>query len=386
MNASHTWQLPWDGLEDPPHALLDIIRGCNIRCEACYNSEADHAKSIEEVEAEIQLLLKLRRLQSVSIVGGEVTLHPGLAEIVRRLKERGLCVEIFTNGVALDPNRLRELKDAGTDLIFLHIDSGQERPDLPSPASLPDLRRLAERKAAQVVEHGIEAGLAITAYNGRNDEVLSGISTVLESPHLHYLLVTLRRDLSNVRCIRGDLESGMKAECFEPWLPTSDRLTNADMEELLRAKLGLEPFAYVGSNVDADDRRWLSYLVATCHRDERLVSSLCMKASQCERLFLAVSRWLSGRYPMYQRQNPARFRAQLFMNAATGGRFSQNMAFLARSGGRRNRINAKKILFQCPATVTKEGVVVYCRNCPDAVVKNGALVPVCISDKVRSNA
>ena len=73
---------------------------------------------------------------------------------------------------------------------------------------------------------------------------------------------------------------------------------------------------------------------------------------------------------------------QLFLNALSGGRFLHNLMFLLRSCGRGSRLAAKKILFQCPAVVREDGAVIHCFNCPDAVVKNGTLVPVCISDKI----
>jgi len=45
-----------------------------------------------------------------------------LAEIVRRIRRRDLFVELFTNGVALNGQSLTELKQAGANLIFLHIE------------------------------------------------------------------------------------------------------------------------------------------------------------------------------------------------------------------------------------------------------------------------
>ena len=99
MNSSPL-QLPWT-LANVPHAVLDILRGCNIRCRDCYNLPPDHIKPLAEIEAQLDALTRLRRLQSISIVGGEITLHPDLVEIVRRVRKRGLFVELFTNGVDL---------------------------------------------------------------------------------------------------------------------------------------------------------------------------------------------------------------------------------------------------------------------------------------------
>ena len=41
-------RLPWRG-RTVPHAVVDIIRGCNCRCANCYNSAAPRAKPMAEV-------------------------------------------------------------------------------------------------------------------------------------------------------------------------------------------------------------------------------------------------------------------------------------------------------------------------------------------------
>jgi MoaA/NifB/PqqE/SkfB family radical SAM enzyme len=155
--------LPWTP-ENVPHAVLDILRGCNIRCRDCYNLQPDHVKSLSEIDAQLDSLIRLRKLQSISIVGGEPTLHPDLVEIVRRVRRRGLFVELFTNGVDLNDQLLAGLKRAGTNVIFLHIEPNQRRPDLPAESAADELRRLRAEKSALVAAHGIEVGLAVTAY------------------------------------------------------------------------------------------------------------------------------------------------------------------------------------------------------------------------------
>ena len=165
--------LPWTP-ENVPHAILDILRGCNIRCRDCYNLQPDHVKPLAEIDAQLDALTRLRKLQSISIVGGEPTLHPDLVEIVRQVRRRGLFVEVFTNGVDLNDQLLTELKQAGTNVIFLHIETKQRRPDLPTEASTDDLRCLRTEKAALIAAHDIEVGLAVTAYPDKPLEIEGG--------------------------------------------------------------------------------------------------------------------------------------------------------------------------------------------------------------------
>lgn len=379
MNLN-AWHLPW-GEETVPHALLDIIRGCNITCNACYNTRAESVKTVSEIELELTTLLSMRRLSSISLIGGEVLLHPALCDIVRLVKSHGLCVQMFTNGVLLDDGRLSQLKAAGLDMVFIHIDGGQTRPDLAPNPSRDQLRQLWEERTLLVARHGIDVGLTMTAFEERLSDVIDMVTYALDSTHVNYLLVTLFRDMDNLAAVHGDLRRGLSGRLIDPEWQRTDNLTNARMARCLDDALKLKPFAFLGSNRRADDPRWLSYLVVSgCKRvTEPLWHSL--KASGCEKAFLALTRRATGKYPMYRRQNTFQLMMQLLINGLTGGDFVGNMRFMLKCGWRGGRPGIKRLLFQCPAEVGRDGSVTHCLNCPDAVLRNGKLVPVCIGDR-----
>lgn len=375
------WHLPW-GRETVSHGILDINRGCNITCRACYNSLPPGFKSLPEIEAELKVLRSRRKLGHVSLVGGEVLLHPGLNEIIRFLKGGGLCVHLFTNGLLLDDGRLEEFRRAGLDIIYVHIDAGQSRPDLPANPTHEDLRRLWDEKTALIARHGIDVGLAMTAYADRLPDVREMVEYTIDSPHVNYLLVTLFRDTENITGLRGDVDGEMRGALANPARERTDTLTNWEIIRLLDGELKLRPFAYLGSNRDREDPRWLSYLVAMRRDGAVRVVRHCLKASAFERIYCALSLRLAGKYPMYLRQSTAALVAQLVLNGLTGGKFWGNLKFLARACRPGGRLGAKRLLFQCPAQIEADGTLTHCRNCPDAVVKHGGLVPLCISDKV----
>lgn len=374
------WHLPW-GRATVPHAVLDINRGCNIRCDACYNLAAPYAKPIAEVEHDLDLLLRQRRLSSVSIVGGEVLLHPDLCAIIRCVKARKLDVEICTNGVLLDARWLARLKAAGLDVVFLHIDGGQQRPDLPPHPTLAQLRTCWQEKTALAGSQGLDVGLMLTAYAGRLPEVKEIIAFTLASPDVNYLLITLYRDVAGMERITGDLSSGMQGTPSRPAEQRPDNLTNVALQQYLQAELGLRPFAYLGSNQDANDPRWLSYLVAA-QVSSKPPTFYSLKASAFEKAFLGLLRFVRGRYPMYRRQSSLALGIELVLNGLAGGDLPGNLRFLAKGLGRGQAFRTKRLLAQCPAEIGKDGQVIHCVNCPDAVVKQGRLVPVCICDKI----
>jgi hypothetical protein len=336
-----------------------------------------------EIETELNALMSLRRLHSVSIVGGEITLHPRLNEIVRLVRRRGLFVELCSNGVDLNDHTLAALREAGANVIFLHIEPNQRRPDLPENATAEEVRRLRAEKAALVAAHDIQVGLTVTAYPEKLEEVEGAFAFALESPHICWLLVTWWRDINRMPPIHGNLASGMFAESgFAQHQGREEEAALRNVEKLLEARYGLKPFGFIGSNLDAADRRWLSFIVAAVHRHGELSFHKSLRPTWVEKAFLALSRKLTGHYPFYQSQRPGPLALHLLLNGLAGGGLAGNLKLLGRAGRSGARLTAKRFLFQRPAAFDEQGRVIHCRCCPDAVAKKGGLAPLCITDRV----
>jgi MoaA/NifB/PqqE/SkfB family radical SAM enzyme len=144
--------LPWVG-GDVPHAVLDINRDCNISCRGCYNLKNKQYKSMEQIEAD------QRKLHTVTIVGGEPPMHPALCDVISLANSMVSRVTLVTNGVLLDERTAGDWRRAGLDLVLIHIDAQQARPDLPSEPSRGDLDRLRLEKAEVASEAGLQVGM-----------------------------------------------------------------------------------------------------------------------------------------------------------------------------------------------------------------------------------
>src|SRR3990167_7491505 len=57
------------------HAVIEPNYSCNRRCTLCYNRYRDIVKPFDQVAAEVDQALTKRRLETISILGGEPTLH-----------------------------------------------------------------------------------------------------------------------------------------------------------------------------------------------------------------------------------------------------------------------------------------------------------------------
>jgi len=374
------WRLPWNE-RTVPHAVLDFVRGCNVACRSCYNTAPASMKTLQQVREELDLLASMRSLHSVSILGGEPTLHPDLQAIIRLVRQRGVRVELFTNGLLLDETLASSLADAGADTIALHIERGQQRPDL-REGGLPDVLHLLEKKARIVTGHGMQAGMCLTVDRESIGDLPRAIEAFLQSCSLTVCVLTLHLDPRRIKWVSGDVRTGLLGAVDET-APGRDEqaVPLADVRGMLEGRLGLEPFAYVGANLDPDDPRWLSYLVATSISSHGRPCWAALRSSLVEPVFVEASRLIAGVYPFYQAPSPGKTLAHLLANALAGGRTGEGLRLFAR-GLFGAPITLKRILVQRPAEIEGDGRVRHCANCPDATLQDGRLVPVCLRDRV----
>lgn len=126
-------------------ACTVFLGGCNFRCPYCHNSELlDDAPALMD-EAALLSFLKGRKgiLDGVCITGGEPTLHPGLAQLLRAIRELGYQIKLDTNGYR--PDVLTRLITEGlVDYVAMDIKNSPTLYAATAGRSSIDLNRLEE--------------------------------------------------------------------------------------------------------------------------------------------------------------------------------------------------------------------------------------------------
>lgn len=104
----------------PLTMLFLINRGCNLRCVFC--DLWDRPENVP-TERALRLVDEAAAIGTKVLVltGGEPLLHPGLIDIVRHAKSRGLSVNVTTNGTLVD-RHLDALADAGLTSMSFSLD------------------------------------------------------------------------------------------------------------------------------------------------------------------------------------------------------------------------------------------------------------------------
>ena len=185
LHHAALYRLPWS-VTDNVISWLEPTKQCNIYCEGCYsNNVHDSHKSLEEVRRDLDTFLRLRRTDSVSIAGGDPLTHPNIVDIVRMVSERGVKPVLNTNGVALTPECLRDLKKAGLKGFTFHVDSHQRRPGWKrkTEVELNELRLQFAEMVASV--GGISCAFNCTVY----EDTLPEIPDLLEWGRRHIDIV-----------------------------------------------------------------------------------------------------------------------------------------------------------------------------------------------------
>ena len=112
----------------PVTCVWEVTMGCNMRCGHCGSSCAEPLKDELTSEEALGLCEQLADLglKWVTLSGGEPTTRKDLPELVRRLTQLGVSVNIITNGWLLNPELVQKLKESGVATVAISIDGTGE--------------------------------------------------------------------------------------------------------------------------------------------------------------------------------------------------------------------------------------------------------------------
>jgi pyruvate-formate lyase-activating enzyme len=350
-------------LRDVPHLVLEPNLTCDQRCRSCYVTERGYVKSLEEIRAELDVGLRKRAAETVSILGGEPTMHPELPAIVREVKRRSVTCQILTNGVALQrrPELLVELLAAGVDRIMLHADIGQGR----APA---ELDRFIDGLFDRFERAPVAFGLVLTVYPESRRRIATLARRHAHHRHFDGILATLAIDTHAAGA---------------PATPPPDAPTLLDEHRAIAAELGVDPTTYVPSNLDDGSPRWLIYFYFLNSATGRTFAISPRVDDLCRRLL----RRLHGRYAFAAPLRPAwlvpvMIPALLVELALAPQRLLEGVRLLARSRWL-GALRLQYLVLQTgPAFNRQRNAVEMCHHCPDATLRNGRLTPVCLADAI----
>jgi hypothetical protein len=380
------YRLPWSAT-DNIISWLEPTKQCNLYCHGCYSANAPGShKTLEAIAHDLDVFERFRQTDAVSIAGGDPLTHPQIPDIVRMVARRGLKPVVNTNGLALTPELLGELKAAGLKGFTFHIDSLQKRPGWTgkSEIELNELRLHYARMAASV--GGISCAFNATVY----EENLPFVPDIVEWGRKHIDIVHVLVFIA-IRAVQGDgrfdyYVGERKAEtrplAYSKIKPPRNDISSNEIVAEIRKRCGeFEPCGYLNGTEKADSLKWL--LTLRLGDRDRILGCAGPKFIELAQVanHLRYGRYLGYIPPKVHRR--ARWMLLLAgLDAGLRRVLRRDLGALARNPLRLFRpLHLQSVMIIQPVDILADGRLSMCDSCPDVTVHGDELVWSCRLDE-----
>lgn len=377
LNHLDYYRLPWN-LTDNSISWLEPTSKCNLYCEGCYRlNEKDGHKTIEQIKSDLDVFVKLRNADGVSIAGGDPLTHPDILEIVKEVKKRNMKPIINTNGLALTKELLHELKKAGVFGFTFHIDSKQGRPHWKDKNEL-ELNDLRYHYAKMLADEGnISCAFNSTVY----EDTMQYIPEMVKWAHknidiVHVMVFILYRAVNNKEY---DFYLGPKKIDMSQLVYNEDPVTRADIKapevvQLIRKEYpDFDPCAYLNGSEKPDSFKWL--LTGRLGTKKKIYGYVGSKGMEMVQMFyhLFYDKYLAYAGPKWTRKG----KSMLLMGALDRKLRKAFFNFYKNPLNIFKRLHYQSVMIIQPVDFLADGRQSMCDGCPDITVWNGQLVWSC---------
>jgi radical SAM protein with 4Fe4S-binding SPASM domain len=166
----------------PFQVVWNITRACNLNCQHCYESAG--MKGTDELTTEEALhgidILADAGVLILAFSGGEPTLRPDIAQLIKHSADRGMFTAIATNAVVLAQlKKVQELKKAGLQFAQISLDGSNPKTH-DSFRGVPGTFNKTVQGIKNCVAEGLFVEVATTATRHNLEEVPALIDLAAE--------------------------------------------------------------------------------------------------------------------------------------------------------------------------------------------------------------
>jgi uncharacterized radical SAM superfamily Fe-S cluster-containing enzyme len=172
--------------------LADITAECNLRCPTCFTDSSPELTGVAplaDVLASIDTRLSREngRIDVLMLSGGEPTLYPDLAELLREVASRNVIrVLVNTNGLRIArEDAVLDLLSEHRERVEVYLQYDGDSAEASRHHRGGDLRQLKDRAVQRLSDRGIFTTLTMTVALGANDEEIGGVvKRALDTPYV----------------------------------------------------------------------------------------------------------------------------------------------------------------------------------------------------------
>jgi len=100
---------------------IQLVRVCNQNCRFCSNPETSYELTLHDALARVDDFIE-RGYDGIILTGGEPTLYPGIVEVIRHARGKGIHVRMITNGQkTAQQSFAATLADAGLQHVHVSV-------------------------------------------------------------------------------------------------------------------------------------------------------------------------------------------------------------------------------------------------------------------------
>lgn len=161
----------------PITCVWEVTMGCNMRCGHCGSSCAEPLPDELTTSEALNLCDQIAEmgLKWITLSGGEPLTRKDIALLIQRLSQKGVSVNIITNGWLLDRSMAEKIKESGITTVAISIDGTKEIHDRIRREGAFDH---AESSFQIMRELGIKTG-AVTTITNQNIHILKELKEEL---------------------------------------------------------------------------------------------------------------------------------------------------------------------------------------------------------------
>lgn len=325
---------------DNPNTVIEPTTRCNLKCPGCYrrtNLDAEREMTVPEMKEYIDKVAKARNSSCISFLGGEPLLHKQVGEAITYAKEQGFNVGLYSNGLLLTIEKLRELKELGVSYILIHVDKHQKR-----GITEDEINQIRDDFCNMFREvGGVQLGFVFQLMESDKND----IPTMVE-------YFTKNADIVRVAAFVACTNSTPK-DAARPAIRRS--IAEVKLCKAVKDAYGLEWSSYLGSRLDENLPGKIMSLSA--YRDGKLLYAVDPKSYGAK---LRQAREETGRFP-----------------------YIDNLPWPYASSAPEENIDWHYIVFNFTPFLKSDGLNI-CDSCTDAVLHEGHYVPMCILEDLRA--
>lgn len=368
LNLEKMYRLPWTK-DDNPDGWIEVTTFCQLKCPGCYRGLAEKDpkrmhEDFEKIKSEIDSFIEKRNIQTLSIAGGEPLLYPKIKEVIKYASSKGVKTKVFTNGVALTKNRLKELKGVGVTEFVVHIDKYQNRPDMKGLENINQLRQ----KFCDLFREVKDVNLGfIMPVSGQDYSDLSEAIEICKnnSDVVNLLVISPYKDVLTTQ-EKSFTEKELQS-------PDIEKLTN-----YLSKEFQSKPCAFLGKIHNKNQPSWI--FTVPVFYSNKIVGYL---DSSLYKKFQERYRKKKGKYFITIKGN------KINPNSLLPLIYKKNVSTILSNYRKEKKINPDKelryqviLIIDGPEKVN--GNWNLCDGCPDAMYYDKNLVPSCLLERVKA--